>query len=137
MIGVAAGAPADARVADTRPSQPADIPTALTTSAAATGASTTPAPPAYGLRRPLVGRTGSVEAFELQLPAATARRLAAHVESASATAHQVALLATASRLAAAGGRVMLTLPAQLLSREAVAAAVPAGAMLLLGDLSEL
>ena len=135
LIGVRPPASAQATLARAVPAH-ADAVSAAPRSDAATSASAA-APPAYGLRRPLVGRSGSVEAFELQLPAATARRLADDVASASAAAHQMALLATAARLAAGGSRVMVGLPAQLLSREAVVAAVPAGTMLLLPNLGEL
>lgn len=105
--------------------------------AAAAAASPRVARPAYGLRRPLVGRSGAVEGFELQLPAAAERRLAGRGDGASAAAHQLALFAAAAPLAAAGSSVLLRSSAGLLARAPVVAAAPAGAWLWLDDLNAL
>lgn len=95
------------------------------------------AAPAYGLRRPLVGRSGTIEGFELQLPGAAQRRLATRTDGVSAAAHQMALLAAAAPLAADGARILVRAPDGLLARGTVRAAVPAGSLLLLDDLNAL
>jgi EAL and modified HD-GYP domain-containing signal transduction protein len=92
---------------------------------------------AFGLRRPLVGQGGGVAGFELQLPPSAERRIAARADAAAAAAHHVALMSAAKPLTDAGRTALLRLPAALLSRPAVCAAAPGGAMLLVEDLAGL
>lgn len=80
---------------------------------------------AFGLRRPLVGRRGRVEGFELQHAAAIAVRLGERVDDAAAV--QAAALVGAARLAAAGGRLgLVSLPGRLLDRKGVQQQAGAG-----------
>ena len=85
----------------------------------------------FGLRRPLIGRGGRVAGFELLLPPAALKRLAERGDSPAAVAHHVALLSAATALAASGRSPLVQLPAALLERPTVAAAIGAGVMLLI------
>ena len=84
----------------------------------------------FGQRRPLVDRSGHVAGFELRLPAATERRLAVRVDEVSAAAQYTALLAAAHGVTAAGRQALVSVPAPLLARPAVAAQAGAGLWLL-------
>ncbi len=85
---------------------------------------------APGLRRPLVGRAGAVAGFELLLPPLVQRRIDAGMDALAASAHRVALLASAAAVTAAGRTALVRMPAQALEREAVCEAVPPGTLLL-------
>ena len=91
----------------------------------------------FGLRRPLVGRAGAVAGFELRLPEAAERRLRELPDPAAAAAHHVALLASAATLSQSGRPALVRMSAALLERPAVAAALPAGTMVLVDDLAQL
>jgi EAL and modified HD-GYP domain-containing signal transduction protein len=91
----------------------------------------------FGVRRALVGRSGSVAGFELLLPPVAVQRLAADRDSAAAAAHHIALLAAAAPLAAEQRPALLRIPARLLARPAVAAAAAPGTMLWLDSLADL
>lgn len=94
-------------------------------------------PPNFGLRRPLVGRSGRVAGFEMLLPPAAQKRLADKAESPAAVAHHVALLSAASAMAASGRSALVQLPAALLDKPAVAEAAGPGVMLLVDKIGEL
>lgn len=87
----------------------------------------------FGLRRPLVGRTGRVAGFELQLPAAAQRRIQTQGAAAASAAHHAALLVAASAVAAGGRSALVSLPGELLEKHGVASAVGPGVMLLVDD----
>jgi EAL and modified HD-GYP domain-containing signal transduction protein len=93
--------------------------------------------PAFGLRRPLVGRDGAVTGFELLLPEATVQRLAARDDPVAHAAHQAALMAAAAPLAAGGRAVLLRLGAATLARPGVQAAAVKGLCLQVDDLATL
>lgn len=89
----------------------------------------------FGVRRPLVGKSGAVAAFELRLPGALEQRLTLQgpgSDSPASAAHHAALLSTARlTLQQAKRPVLVSLPGSLLARPALAqgAACP-GLMLL-------
>jgi EAL and modified HD-GYP domain-containing signal transduction protein len=117
------------RVGASTPAGPAtrgssEIP-ALAPEALAQAAQAAQAGPAYGLRRPLVGREGRVEGFELQHAAGVAGRLGERVDDPAAVT--AAALVGAARLAAAGGRLgLVSLPGPLLDRKGVQQQAGAG-----------
>jgi EAL and modified HD-GYP domain-containing signal transduction protein len=88
----------------------------------------------YGLRKPLVGRSGQVAAFELLLPAAAQRHLGGRGDPVAQAAHQTALLWAAKFIGAAGRPALVQVPAALLERPGVSAAAPAGALIWVPDL---
>ncbi|MDE2504760.1 MAG: HDOD domain-containing protein [Burkholderiales bacterium] len=85
--------------------------------------------PAFGQRKPLVGRSGRVEAFELRLPGLIEQRLAEASAGAAGAAHYAALLAAAAGVQ--GGRQALAqVPFQWLDRPGVIAQAAKGVLLL-------
>lgn len=88
-----------------------------------------------GHRRPLVGRSGQVEGFELLLAPAVAQRLAARGDSPSVVLHYSALLSAAAHITGAGRVALLHLPALLLAKPKLAEAATAQTWLLLDDLA--
>ncbi len=105
--------------------------------AGAGAATTAEPPPNFGLRRPLVGRSGRVAGFEMLLSPAAQRRLADKGDTPAAVAHHVALLSAASAMAASGRSALVHVPAALLDKAAVAEAAGQGVMLLVDDLDDL
>ncbi len=100
----------------------------------------TPAPePAasFGLRKPLVGRSGQVAAFELLLPMSAKRHLTAGGSPVAQAANQAALLLAARFIGASGRPALVQVPAALLERPSVHAAAPAGSLLWVSGLSDL
>ncbi|MDE2370602.1 MAG: HDOD domain-containing protein [Burkholderiales bacterium] len=85
--------------------------------------------PAFGQRKPLVGRSGRVEAFELRLPGAIEQRLGDQAAGAAAAAHYAALLAAAAGVQTAR-QALAQVPAPLLDRPGVIAQVAKGVLLL-------
>jgi EAL and modified HD-GYP domain-containing signal transduction protein len=90
-----------------------------------------------GHRRPLVGRSGQVEGFELLLAPATEQRLAARGDSPSVLLHYSALLSAAGHIASGGRVALVRVPALLLARPQLAEAVAAATWLLTDDLAAL
>jgi EAL and modified HD-GYP domain-containing signal transduction protein len=82
--------------------------------------------PAFGIRRPLVGRRGDIAGHEVALPPALQHRSSG---GAAAVALPLALLASAGQAASRGDGVLVELPAAALGHPAVVAAVPPGAWL--------
>lgn len=120
-----AGAPATASAPGPVPL--ARAPAAVTTPSAPPAPAEAPA--SFGQRRPLVGRSGAVGGFELRLPKALEQRLAA-AEGTVATAHHLALLASARQVQQAGRVALLALPGELLCRPGVAEQVATGTLIL-------
>jgi EAL and modified HD-GYP domain-containing signal transduction protein len=87
------------------------------------------APANFGQRRPLVGRSGAVGGFELRLPQALEHRLEA-TGGVAATAHHLALLASAHQVQHAGRVAFLSLPGDLLCRPGMVEQVVPGTLLL-------
>lgn len=109
----------------------ASLPAAAPTARPAAGAD---AEIAFGQRRPLLGRSGEVSAFELRLGGGLSRRLALRDASGAsetaAAAHFGVLLTAASELLRASRQVLVELPAPLLSRPALQALAAPGLMVL-------
>lgn len=101
--------------------------------------------PGYGVQRPLVGRRGRIAGFECTLPPSIIKRLAAQAPApadadsapAAAVAHHALLLRQMQPMLQAGRTPLLSLPAALLARPAVAEAAPAGAWLCVSQLQQL
>jgi EAL and modified HD-GYP domain-containing signal transduction protein len=91
--------------------------------------------PVFGVRRPLVGSSGAVAAFEFSLPVALQQRLSTRSDPVSLAAYQAALVAAARPVTETSRRALLRVSADVLARPGWAAQVPAHAMLLVDDLA--
>ena len=120
-----AGAPASAPAPQA--ARRAGTAAAVSAAAGATQAAETSA--SFGQRRPLVGRSGAVDGFELRLPQLLEQRLAAS-GSTAATAHHLALLASARQVQRTGRVALMAMPGELLCRPGLAERVSTGTLLL-------
>jgi EAL and modified HD-GYP domain-containing signal transduction protein len=119
------------------PAASPSIPPPATRQAAGAAAPETEPAASFGLRKPLVGRTGQVAAFELLLPTVAGRHPGAGAEPVAQAAKLTALLWAAKFIGAGGRPALVQVPAPLLARPSVDAAAPAGAMLWVPGLSGL
>lgn len=142
LVGADAAAPvavAAAGATMARAATPAATASPVTRPAAAKPVATVSgAAGVYGVQRPLVGRLGRVAGFECALPPHIAHRLAARGDDGTAAAaHHTLLLQQLRPLLDAGRLAVLSLPAALLARPAVAEAVPSQAWLCVSGLPQL
>ena len=91
--------------------------------------------PVFGVRRPLVGCSGAVAAFEFSLPGALQQRLNSRSDPVSLAAYQSALVAAARPVMETSRRALMRVSADVLARPGWAAQIPAHAMLVVDDLA--
>lgn len=131
--GATAVAEPPAKAAAKAPAKaPTPAPAASRAVAAPAASSTT-----FGVRRPLVGTSGSVAGFELALPPAVEQRLLARGDMAARAAHQAMLLASASNVVKARRAPVLTIAATALAKPSVAQLAQGGEWLCVEDLVQL
>jgi c-di-GMP phosphodiesterase len=94
-----------------------------------------PPPASFGVRRPMVGSTGSVAAFEMMLPPVLEARLAQRGDVAARAAHLALLLAAAVPLCKSGRSALIGISAAVLLRPGVAQQAPTGSLLCVQDLA--
>jgi EAL and modified HD-GYP domain-containing signal transduction protein len=95
------------------------------------------ADPGFGMRNPLVGRSGQVVAFELSLPTVPLRGESALAGPQALVGQHIALLWAAKFMGATGRPAVVRVAAPVLARPNVQAAVPPGVLLWVPTLPDL